>query len=155
MQGHRAGFASRLAADAIDLGVAVLTGLLALLLAGAVRFLVAGPPLRVPVLPNWLDSTAWAAIVIAYLGSGWATTGRTLGKQLVGLRVARRCGQPLPWALAVLRAALYVVFPAGLLWVVLSRCNASVQDVIVRSAVVYDWSYRTPGAPPPRARRRR
>ncbi len=143
LQGHRAGFASRLAADAVDLAVVFLTGLLALLVSGAVRYLVAGPPWRLPVLPGWLESSAWAAIVTAYLASGWATTGRTLGKQLVGLRVARRSGRPLPWGRAVLRALLYLAFPAGLLWVLVSRCNASVQDLVVRSAVVYDWSYRS------------
>jgi uncharacterized RDD family membrane protein YckC len=34
-----------------------------------------------------------------------------------------------------------VLFPAGLLWVLASRRNASVQDLIVGTAVVYDWAY--------------
>ena len=46
LQGHRAGFASRVVADAIDLGVAWLLGLAALLAAGVVRYLLTGPPLR-------------------------------------------------------------------------------------------------------------
>jgi hypothetical protein len=33
-----------------------------------------------------------------------------------------------------------------LLWVLVSRYNASVQDLLVRSAVVYDWSYHAPDA---------
>jgi hypothetical protein len=37
-----------------------------------------------------------------------------------------------------------VAFPIGLLWVLVSRKNASVQDLIVRSAVVYYWSYLPP-----------
>ena len=34
-----------------------------------------------------------------------------------------------------------MLFPAGLLWVLASRRNASLQDLIVRTAVVYDWAY--------------
>ena len=65
LQGHRAGFASRVVADAIDLGVAWLLGLSALLAAGVVRYLLTGPPLSLPVLPNWLDVSAGAAIAVA------------------------------------------------------------------------------------------
>lgn len=34
-----------------------------------------------------------------------------------------------------------VLFPAGLLWVLASRRNDSVQDLVVRTAVIYDWVY--------------
>ena len=47
-------------------------------------------------------------------------------------------------ARAVARAVLCLLFPIGLLWVVVSRRNASVQDLLVRSAVAYDWAYRGP-----------
>jgi uncharacterized RDD family membrane protein YckC len=40
------------------------------------------------------------------------------------------------------RAVLYVLFPAGLLWVLVSRRNASLQDLLVGTVVVYDWAYR-------------
>jgi hypothetical protein len=33
-----------------------------------------------------------------------------------------------------------VAFPVGLFWIVVSRDNRSVQDLLLRSAVVYDWS---------------
>jgi uncharacterized RDD family membrane protein YckC len=45
----------------------------------------------------------------------------------------------LPRSLA--RAVLYVLFPAGLLWVLASRRNASLQDLVLGTAVVYDWAY--------------
>jgi hypothetical protein len=32
--------------------------------------------------------------------------------------------------------------PAGLLWILASRRNASLQDLVVGTAVVYDWAYR-------------
>jgi uncharacterized RDD family membrane protein YckC len=141
LQGHRAGFASRLVADALDLGVAWLLGLAALVAAGVARYLLTGPPLRVPVLPNWLDATAGAAIAVAYLALSWAATGRSVGKQVAGLRVVDRAGRRLSLARAFCRAVLYVLFPAGLLWVLASRRNASVQDLIVGTAVLYDWAY--------------
>ena len=141
LQGHRAGFASRVVADAIDLGVVWLLGLSALLAAGVVRYLVTGPPLRLPVLPNWLDGVAGAAIAVTYLALSWAATGRSVGKQIAGLRVVDRTGHRLSLWRAWSRAVLYVLFPAGLLWVLASRRNASVQDLIVGTAVVYDWAY--------------
>jgi uncharacterized RDD family membrane protein YckC len=142
LQGHRAGFASRLVADAIDLGVAWLLGLSALVAAGVVRYLVTGPPLRLPVLPNWLDGTLGGAIAVTYLGLSWAATGRSVGKQIAGLRVVGRTGGRLSLWRSFSRALLYVLFPAGLLWVLASRRNASVQDLVVGTAVVYDWTYQ-------------
>jgi uncharacterized RDD family membrane protein YckC len=141
LQGHRAGFVSRVAADAIDLGVVWALGLAALLFAGVVRYLLTGPPFRTPVLPSWLGAAAGSAIAVGYLASGWASTGRTVGKQVAGLRVVDRPGRRLPVRRALLRAVLCVAFPAGLLWVLVSRYNASIQDLLVGTAVVYDWSY--------------
>ena len=141
LQGHRAGFASRVVADLVDLGVAWLLGLSALLAAGVVSYLLTGPPLRLPVLPNWLDVSAGAAIAVGYLTLSWSATGRSVGKQIAGLRVADRGGQRLSLRRSFARAVLYVLFPAGLLWVLASRRNASLQDLIVGTAVVYDWAY--------------
>ena len=141
LQGHRAGFASRVVADVVDLGVAWLLGLSALLVAGVARYLLVGPPFRLPVLPNGLDASAGAAIAVAYLALTWAATGRSVGKQLAGLRVVDRGGRRLALWRSFIRAVLYVLFPAGLLWVLASRRNASPQDLVVGTAVVYDWAY--------------
>jgi uncharacterized RDD family membrane protein YckC len=149
LQGHRAGFVSRIAADAIDLGVVWAIGLSALLFAGVVRYLLTGPPLRTPVLPSWLGATAGLAIAVGYLASGWAATGRTLGKQVAGLRVLDRGGRRIPLRRALLRAVLCVAFPAGLLWILVSRRNASVQDLLTGTVVVYDWSYHPTDESPP------
>jgi uncharacterized RDD family membrane protein YckC len=141
LQGHRAGFASRVVADAVDLGVAWLIGLSALLVAGVVMYLLTGPPFSLPVMPNWLDVSAFAVIAAAYLGLSWAATGRSVGKQVAGLRVVDRGGGRLSTWRCFARAVLYVLFPAGLLWILASRRNASIQDLVVGSAVVYDWAY--------------
>jgi uncharacterized RDD family membrane protein YckC len=149
LQGRRAGFVSRVVADALDLAVVWVLGLSALLFAGVVRYLVTGPPFRMPVLPVWLDGVAGAAIAVGYLTVGWASTGRTVGKQVSGLRVLEGSGGRLRLRRALVRAVLYTVFPAGLLWVLVSRHNASLQDHLVGTAVVYDWSYRHAGESPP------
>jgi uncharacterized RDD family membrane protein YckC len=148
LQGHRAGFISRLVADALDLGVVWVIGLSVLLFAGVVRYLLATRPFQLPVLPSWQLPTGGAVIAVAYLTSGWASTGRTAGKQVAGLRVTDRSGRRLPVGRALLRAVLYVLFPVGLLWILVSRHNASVQDHIVGSVVVYDWHYHPPDESP-------
>ena len=146
LQGHRAGFASRLVADVLDFGVAWLLGLSALAAAGVVSYLLTGPPFGVPGLRPWLSGPLGALLAVAYLAAGWATTGRTPGKQLAGLRVVDRAGHRLRPVRALLRALLCVLFPAGLLWVLVSRRNAAVHDLLTRSAVLYDWSYHAPDA---------
>jgi uncharacterized RDD family membrane protein YckC len=154
LQGHRAGFASRVVADAIDLVVAWLLGLAALLAAGVIRYLLTGPPLRLPVLPNWLDASGFGAVAVVYLGLSWAATGRSVGKQIAGLRVVDRVGRRLSVWRSFARALLYVLFPAGLLWVLASRRNASLQDIVVRTAVLDDWAYHAPDEPLPATDRR-
>jgi uncharacterized RDD family membrane protein YckC len=141
LQGHRAGFASRVVADAVDLGVVWLLGLSVLLVGGVVDYLLTGPPFNLPVLSNWLDAGAGAAIAVTYLGLSWSATGRSVGKQVAGLRVVDRGGRRLPLRRSFARALLYVLFPAGLLWILASRRNASIQDLVVGSAVLYDWAY--------------
>lgn len=147
LQGHRAGFVSRIVADAIDLGVVWALGLSGLLFAGVVRYLLTGPPFRTPAVPSWLAAAAGMVIAVCYLASGWAATGRTLGKQVAGLRVTDRSGGRLTLRRALVRAVLCLAFPAGLLWILVSRRNASVQDLLVGTVVVYDWSYRPSPSP--------
>jgi uncharacterized RDD family membrane protein YckC len=37
-----------------------------------------------------------------------------------------------------------VVFPIGLMWVLVSSRNRSVADIILGTAVIYDWGLVTP-----------
>jgi hypothetical protein len=50
------------------------------------------------------------------------------------------------WTGALVRAAFCVVFAVGLFWVLISGANRSVQDVVLRTSVVYDWGHRQRGA---------
>ena len=94
--------------------------------------------------------TTLLVLLTAYLAVGWVSTGQTYGDRLLGLRVVDRHGRRLGPGLALVRAVLCVLFPILLFWVVLSRENRSVQDVLLRTSVVYDWSIQ----PPPHTVRR-
>jgi hypothetical protein len=50
--------------------------------------------------------------------------------------------------LALVRAAFCVIFPIGLLWVLFSGQNRSLQDLVLRTSVIYDWDVRPLQAPP-------
>jgi len=149
----RAGMLSRLGATVIDSLVVVLLGLLLLLVIAAVRLLwtdafglgfADGIPIRAGAV----------VLLLAYLTYGWGLDGRTVGKLMLGLRVLDEDGSDLSFRRAFVRAVLVVVFPVGLAWAAVSRRAASVQDVLVSTAVVHDWG-REPTPERPGRRRRR
>ena|SRR5437899_2232804 len=140
LQGHRAGFVSRMVADVVDGIVLVAIGFATLLSVALIVFLIRPRSFAIPDVPLSALLPVAAVLVLGYFGYGWSGPGRTVGKELTGLRVVDTSGRLLSVRRALLRAAFYVVFPAGLLWSVLSRRSASVQDLVVRTAVVYDWS---------------
>jgi uncharacterized RDD family membrane protein YckC len=137
---HRtAGIVTRLLAAGIDV-VAVLLMMVSLYfgLAG-LRFLWSPAGFRWPS-PSLPHSILLASVLAFwYFAVAWATTGRTYGAAVLGLRVLSRDHRVLGWIRAGVRAVACVVFPAGLLWVTVSRHRRSMQDVFVRSVVVYDW----------------
>lgn len=145
--GRPAGIASRLVAAFLD-GLVVLTLLGAgyLGFAGLV-FMIDPVGFRFPA-PRWfVSSVALLVMSVVYLTGGWVTTGRTYGDKVLGLRVVDRAGRPPRVLPALLRAVLCAVFPIGLLWVAVSRHRLSIQDLVLRTSVIYDWS---PLAPAPR-----
>jgi uncharacterized RDD family membrane protein YckC len=85
---------------------------------------------------------AWFGALFLYFAVSWATTGRTYGGHLLGLRVVNHRGGPLRPVGALLRAAACVVLPIGLYWALFSSENRSVQDVVLRTSVIYDWASR-------------
>ena len=138
-QGRPAGIVSRLIANTVDAAVV-----------GAI--LVAGY-LGVNGLLFFLDPrsfhfrepipllTLTAAFVVAglYLGISWALVARTYGCHVMGLRVVGRRGRRLRVVVALARGAFCVVFPIGLFWCVINPRSRSVQDIVLRTSVVYDW----------------
>jgi uncharacterized RDD family membrane protein YckC len=141
-QGATAGLLTRSIASLID-GVGVVGALLATYLGiTGVRFLAHPVGFRFDDLPAIASVTVALIALVVYLSIAWSVTGRTYGDHVMGLRVVDRNGGKVPFRRALIRAVLSAVFPLGLLWCAASPSRRSVQDIIVRTAVVYDWSSR-------------
>jgi len=139
-QGHRAGVVTRTLAMGVD--IAVVVGFLVGCWVGwaAVRFLVSPEKFTWPA-PSWIVVvTAFDVVAVLYLTIAWATSGRTVGGLVLGVRVVNFRGRRMRPSGALLRALFCVFFPIGLFWVAVSRSNRSVQDVVLRTSAVYDWS---------------
>jgi uncharacterized RDD family membrane protein YckC len=151
-QGTRAGFVSRALAACIDvlLVFLVVLGTIAVIWALSFIFSPEAPGSTGSLAP---DRIPGAAVMVlygyglnwAYWTVGWATSGRTVGNLIMGLRVVNRQGRHPRWIGAALRSAFCTVFPFGLLWVIPSGANRSVQDVVLRTSVIYDWVISIPG----------
>lgn len=142
IQGRRAGVVTRTAANVVDFGITV-----GLLLGGymawsAARFLVEPAQFSWPAPPFLAFLAAGACLMGLYFTCAWATTGRTYGDHLLGLRVVNSRGERVRWGLAAVRAAFCLVVPIGLFWSAVSRTNRSLQDTVLRTYVVYDWTTR-------------
>jgi uncharacterized RDD family membrane protein YckC len=141
-QGRRAGVISRALAVGID---AIVVAVFEVVLYGAwagFLFLRQGRSFRFPTVDLAPAITIGLVVFTAYAAIGWSTTGRTYGGEVIGLRVVDRRGGRLRPAVALARAALCAIFPLGLFWCVVSRESRSVQDLLIRSSVVYDWEIR-------------
>jgi len=138
LQGLRAGLVTRILADSVDFAVvAAALGLIYMGVAAA-RFIWRSWTFSFPTPSFLLVLVLGAVVSVVYLTATWGTTGRSYGKHVLGLRVAGPFGR-LRLAGAFMRAVLCVIFPVGLAWVLVSRHNRSLQDVVLRTSVVYDW----------------
>ena len=147
-QGRRAGIVSRLLATAVDVVVVVLIWMGLLVVGAGIRALFT-ETLVFEAPPDAIRGPLATLLLIVYLAYGWGLNGRTVGKVVLGLRAVRRDGTDLsPWR-ALSRAVLYIIFLPGILWALVSRKNASIQDLLVGTAVVYDWGHTSGGSAPP------
>jgi uncharacterized RDD family membrane protein YckC len=146
-QGHRAGLVTRAAAGAIDVGIVIIA--LGALYLGITAFVFLLDPrnFNAPTPSPGFVYAAGCVLFILYLAVSWTGNGRTYGNHVLGLRVVNREGRRLHPLAAIVRAALYVMFPIGLLWVLVSGENRSLQDLVLRTSVIYDWELR-PLRPP-------
>lgn len=142
-QGRRAGLVSRFAGSAIDALVVLLLVVVTYGALAGTAFLLDPRGFSFPAVSRLWNLTFVLLLLTAYLAVAWWLPGRTYGGQVMGLRVVDRRGRRLGPAVALARAVFCVVFPVGLLWCALDRRNRSLQDVLLRTAVVYDWQ---PGA---------
>jgi len=148
-QGRYAGAASRLASFVIDLILSA--GVFCVALA-AISY---GAQVITGNLVSWNRSTPVVAALFAvwellYFGFSWATSGRTPGMALFGLRVVRTDGAVLDPRHATIRT---LVFPfsflflgLGFLGIFVQREHRALHDLAAGSAVIYSWTVYAPGA---------
>ena len=123
----------------VDMAVVIVLGSLVYITVAGARLVWSPTTFTWPDVPCWVTIIVEFTIAVLYLTGSWAMTGRSYGATLLGLRVLSRRGKIPGWALAFLRAVFCVFFPVGLFWVILSPERRSVQDVVLRTVVVYDW----------------
>lgn len=148
IQGNRAGFVTRLGANLIDLVVIAVIVLLAYGGWTLLEFSLATTGIRLPEVEGPVMIVVGVITTWLYLASAWATTGRTLGARVMGVRVVSYRGRVMRLPGAGLRAAFCMAFMPGLLWVLVSKENRSLQDTVLRTSVIHDWTRRPPKREP-------
>jgi uncharacterized RDD family membrane protein YckC len=143
-QGERAGAVTRLVASIIDAVVVVVMVFAAYVGYASVSYLLHPRHFSLPAPSGVARSTFVLALLIVYLAVGWGTGGRTYGCHVMGLRVVNSHGNRLNPLVALARAVFCALFPIGLFWCAVSRKRRSVQDLVLRSSVIYDWNPRAP-----------
>jgi uncharacterized RDD family membrane protein YckC len=139
VDGHPAGIISRGLAGAVDLAAVFVLDVLLYASWAAVRFIAAPETFTAPDPGPVALAGSSVVLVVGYFTTGWAISGRTYGAALLGLRVIEGSGRALGWGRAALRAVCCVAFPVGILWALVSAERRSVQDLLLRTSVVYDW----------------
>ncbi len=141
-QGQKAGLVTRLIANAVD-ALTVSVAVLALHVGfNALMFLASPRHFEFATASVLLSVTTVLLAMVIYMTVAWSITGRTYGDHVMGLRVVDRRGDRVWPPTALIRAALCVGFPIGLLWCGVSASRRSVQDVVLRTSVIYDWRPR-------------
>jgi uncharacterized RDD family membrane protein YckC len=143
-QGRRAGIVSRLVANTVDFVVVVSIVFGGYLVVSTAIFLWSPPSFRFPQPSGGILLAAGGAVLFVYLTVCWFMTGRTYGDHVLGLRVVNFRGTRLHLFGAAMRALLYIAFPIGVLYVAVSSANRSLQDIVLRTSVIYDWSKTNP-----------
>jgi uncharacterized RDD family membrane protein YckC len=139
-QGERAGIVTRTVANLVDALVAATIVGSSYLGVAAFQFLLSPTSFTFPDFAWGLAILATGFVLGFIFWVAWASTGRTFGGHLMGLRVVNFRGSKLHWTGSLLRAGFCVLFPIGLFWAVVSRQNRSVQDTVMRTSVIYDWA---------------
>ena len=152
-QGERAGFITRSLAAGIDVALIFLTVLGTVAVIWMLSFIVnpSDAAFGAGRAPHVWPMVVYGYILnVLYWTVGWATGGRTIGNLIMGVRVVNFRGEKVHWIGAFLRSLFCTFFPIGLFWVIVSGANRSVQDVVLRTSVIYDWVIGIPGLSPSR-----
>ncbi len=105
-----------------------------------INYLFTDDPLEYPDPGVVWNSVTFSVLLVAVLTLAWSGSGRTLGNAAIGLRVLTDSGNRPTWRRALLRAVVVVYIPVfSMLWILVSRKNAGLHDLVCRTAVIYDW----------------
>lgn len=132
-----AGIITRGLAAVIDLVVVLL--IMGALYGGLVlvRLVYSPTAFSLPSLNAVFSTMVTFVIAVLYLTGCWTVSGSTAGAVTMGLRVVGRRSQRVRLLVGLLRSICCVLFPVGLLWVVLDRQRRSLQDIVFRTRVIY------------------
>jgi uncharacterized RDD family membrane protein YckC len=142
VQGRPAGLVTRGLAAVIDVTVVAAIMLAAYVGVAATRFAWRPRTFSFPAPSGMLTIAVAGVIATSYLAIGWWIAGRTYGSAVMGLRVVDHGGGRLRFVPAVARGALCTLFPIGLVLCAIDPAGRALQDLLVRSRVIYDWSPR-------------
>jgi len=138
LQGLRAGFISRAVASGTDVVLVLCVYVVGVVIVSIAWDLFFSNSISIAAPPHWLNALLDWILLVLYLTAGWST-GRTLGKQMLGLRVVRSDGSPLGFWRALFRALLCASFFPALLLALVNRRNRGLEDVAFGTIVTYDW----------------
>ena len=132
-QGERAGLVTRVLANTVDAlvcGAALLIGYLGF---NALRFVVNPRSFHLSE-PRLLFSLVAASVLFGlYTAAAWATTGRTYGCHVMGLRVVGADGGRVHALVAIVRAVMCVLLPIGLFLCAEVGPRRSLADLALRT----------------------
>lgn len=132
-----AGIVTRSLAAVIDFGVVLL--IMGGMYGGLVLIKLVYSPaaFSLPSLSIVFSTLVTFLVAVGYLTGCWAVSGCTVGAVAMGLRVVGRRSQRVHAPVALLRAVACVLFPIGLVWVILDKRRRSLQDIVFRTRVLY------------------
>jgi uncharacterized RDD family membrane protein YckC len=138
-QGRRAGLVTRLIAGVIDGVLVVVALVIGYVGVNGAMFLFDPRGFQFSEASPILSVATGMVVLVLYLTVAWSTIGRTYGCRVMALRVVNRRGERLRAPVALLRAVLYVMFPIGLFFCAGGAGRRSLQDLVLRTSVIYDW----------------
>ena len=145
MQGKYAGFASRFAAFAADVGVSAGAFMLALAAISFAARVLTGTDITWHKGDIWVIIT-YAAWAFAYFAYSWAASGRTAGMALFGVRVVQDDSTDASGRRAVVRTLAlplsFLFLGPGFAGILLGDRRRALHDVIAGTAVTRSWDAR-------------
>ncbi len=150
VQGHYSGAISRLVAATIDwFGAVAVFGILGAITTFFLGFITSRE--ITSDVTGWIGLILFVIWLFLWYWIGQATTGRTPGKSVIGLRAVTRDGEPLGPRRAFVRVLVlpisWLIAGLGFIGIVIGKEHRALHDVAAGSTVIYDWGPRQAQTP--------